>query len=69
MNKKKNPFRKYIRIIWIAAGSIVLGIILLITLTSYGLLGEMPTFEELENPKSSLATEVYSADEIGRAHV
>jgi penicillin-binding protein 1A len=29
---------------------------------SKGLLGELPTFEELENPKSFIATEVFAAD-------
>ncbi len=31
---------------------------------SIGLLGFMPSFEELENPKSNLASEIYSADQV-----
>ena len=38
--------------------------LLLIILTNLGAFGKMPSFVELENPSSSLATEVYSADGI-----
>ena len=34
----------------------------LFILAKEGRLGPMPSFEELENPKTNLATEVYSAD-------
>lgn len=64
MNKKKNSYRKYIRIFWYLTGGLLFSVILIITLTSFGLFGDMPTFEELENPKSSLATEVYSSDGV-----
>jgi len=42
----------------------VLCIILLFFNISRGNLGFMPTFEQLENPKSSLATEVYTEDGV-----
>ena len=64
MSKKKNSYGKYIRVFWFVTGGLLFSIILLITLTAFGLFGDMPTFEELENPKSSLATEVYSADGV-----
>ena len=51
-------------IIWIW-GIVAAGIILfsfLFILISNGLLGFMPSFEELENPKSNLATEIISSD-------
>jgi len=35
---------------------------LLLLLTRLGAFGKLPTFEELENPKSNLATEIYSDD-------
>ena len=35
----------------------------LYTISSIGLWGPLPTFEELENPKSNLASEVFSADQ------
>lgn len=45
-------------------GSFVLLFFLLVTLTNYGAFGEMPSLDELENPKSLLATEVYSSDGV-----
>ncbi|HNW97946.1 MAG TPA: PBP1A family penicillin-binding protein [Bacteroidales bacterium] len=60
----KNDFRKYIRNFWITFISVFCFIILLFISTSYGLLGFMPTFEELENPKSNLASEIISADQV-----
>ena len=54
--------RKFIKGLWITFASVVVFIILLFFFISVGLFGKMPSFEELENPRSSLATEVYSAD-------
>ncbi len=34
----------------------------MLLLTALGLFGRMPSFEELENPRSNLATEIYSED-------
>ncbi|WP_288954568.1 transglycosylase domain-containing protein, partial [uncultured Polaribacter sp.] len=63
MTKKKTTnFKKYIKWFWM----FVLGgfsfIILLFLFASWGFLGALPTFEELENPENNLATEVISAD-------
>ncbi len=59
---RENSDKRYIRYVWLLVLSPVLGIVALVGLTAAGLFGELPTFEELENPKSSLASEVYSAD-------
>lgn len=60
--KKAANFSKYIKWFW----GIVLGgflfVCLLFLLASWGVFGELPSFEELENPKSDLATEVISSD-------
>ncbi len=60
--KKATNFSKYIKWFW----GLVLGgflfVCLLFLLASWGVFGELPSFEELENPKSDLATEVISAD-------
>ncbi len=40
------------------------GIFLFFILASWGLLGSMPSFEDLENPDSNLATEIISADGV-----
>jgi len=54
--------RRFIRGFWITAVTIIVFTLLLFSSISIGLLGKMPSFEELENPKSNLATEIYSAD-------
>lgn len=51
-----------IRWIWIIGFAPVVLILLLLILSALGLFGRMPSFEELENPKSNLATEIYSED-------
>ncbi|OIP03619.1 MAG: hypothetical protein AUJ97_04235 [Bacteroidetes bacterium CG2_30_32_10] len=75
MNNKlleiNNKYRKYIRRFWITY-AVFCGVLLsLFIIISYGIFGStptstffMPTFEELENPKTNLATEVYSADQV-----
>src|SRR6478672_3287041 len=40
------------------------GIFLFFILASWGLFGSMPSFEDLENPDSNLATEVISTDGV-----
>ncbi|MDR3367185.1 MAG: penicillin-binding protein, partial [Prevotellaceae bacterium] len=65
------------RKIWFAAilwGAIVLPVIFLavmLTLVSREYFGAMPTFAELENPKSNVASEVYSEDHklLGTFHI
>lgn len=39
-------------------------IIIVVTLTAFGVFGTLPTFEELENPNSNFATEIYSDDGV-----
>jgi penicillin-binding protein 1A len=58
----KPSFKKYILGFWILFISGVLGIAFIFLLASWGALGTMPTFEELENPETNLATEVISID-------
>ena len=63
-NKKKTEPNKShaIRNLWIIFGSLVLLVILFFIGVATGVFGTMPTFEELENPRTNLATEIYSAD-------
>lgn len=66
-NKKKignHKYRKYVKWLWILYAIPVLTIILLFILISNGVLGFMPSWESLENPKSNLATEIYSSDQV-----
>lgn len=55
-------FTKFIIWFWglFLSGFLIIGLIFL--LASYGLFGKLPSFEELENPKSDLATEIISSD-------
>ena len=59
-NKKKN----YLLYFWVLFFSPVVLVFLLFFTISIGLWGFMPSFEELENPKSNLASEIYSADGV-----
>ena len=53
---------KTIRWIWIAAFAPFALVAVMLTLTALGVFGRMPSFEELENPRSNLATEIFSED-------
>jgi penicillin-binding protein 1A len=61
---KKNAggFRKYLKVFWIVVFLPVVLAVLIFGTISLGLWGFMPSFEELENPKSNLASEIYSSD-------
>ena len=63
-NKKKTGSTPShaIRNLWIIFGSLLLLVILFFIGVATGVFGTMPTFEELENPRTNLATEIYSAD-------
>lgn len=54
IDKLQSP--KAIKWFWIILASPVALILLLLLLIRIGLFGKLPTFEELENPKSNLAT-------------
>ncbi|GGD79712.1 penicillin-binding protein 1A [Planktosalinus lacus] len=53
---------KYIKWFWSLIGIGLLVIVLLFLLASWGAFGTLPTFEELENPETNLATEILSSD-------
>jgi len=58
----KKGFKKYILGFWILFLAGVLIIAFTFLLAGWGALGPMPSFEELENPETNLATEVISSD-------
>ena len=58
-NNRKSQIVKWLWIIAIAPFAMLA---LMLSLTALGVFGRMPSFEELENPKSNLATEVYADD-------
>ena len=58
----KNFFKSQkniIKLMWICVMGPVALIFLMLTFAALGIFGRMPSFEELENPKSNLATEIY----------
>jgi penicillin-binding protein 1A len=62
--KKKisSNFSKIIKWFWILFASGLFLVFFIFLLASWGFLGEMPTFERLENPQTNLATEIISSD-------
>jgi penicillin-binding protein 1A len=60
--KKKSAPSRLIPRMWKLAGLFFLLFVLFIISLKIGLLGDMPDIEELENPKTKLASEIYSAD-------
>ena len=54
--------KKYLKGFWISFMVLITLIVLFFIAVTYGIFGKMPTFEELENPKSNLATEIISSD-------
>ena len=50
--------------LWLIVISPFIGLFLLVNLTSMGVFGDLPTFDQLENPKNSLATEIISEDGV-----
>ena len=62
--QKKKSFRKYTRVLWGAFLLGVIGIIALFGGAALGLYGPMPDLQQLENPKTNLATQIISSDGI-----
>lgn len=59
---KKKSFKRYIFLLWLILFFSIMLSIAFFYGVSKGLLGEMPTFEQLENPTNFLATEIISED-------
>ena len=63
VKKNKMSLRRTIIIaLWSLMGLGVIAVAGLFALAKSEILGPMPTFDELENPKTNLATQIYSAD-------
>ncbi|MBU3662004.1 MAG: penicillin-binding protein, partial [Bacteroidetes bacterium] len=58
----KNPYWKYLKFLWIGAFGGLMLLTLLITAIGMGWFGQLPPIEELENPKTQLASEIYAED-------
>ena len=64
MSVNPRSWKKYLIIIWGLFSIPILVIIILFILLAKGRLGYVPSFEDLENPKNNLASEVWSADSV-----
>ena len=60
--KPKQGKSNAIRNLWIIFGVLLLIVVLFFFCVAKGVFGTMPTFDELENPRTNLATEIISAD-------
>ncbi len=60
-SKRKN-FRLYTILLWLIGIFPLAGLVILFYSISTGGMGFMPSFEELENPKTNLASEAFSSD-------
>ena len=58
MQQKSNAIRN----LWIVFGGLLVLIVLFFFCVAKGIFGTMPTFDELENPQTNLATEIISCD-------
>ncbi len=61
---KEISIRKAIRVLWIIFIISIIVLTVLFFLISKGYLGYMPSFDEIENPKNQLATEIISSDGV-----
>jgi len=64
MKRDISVYKKYIRIFWIVYASGFAAVFLMFVMIAQGWLGFMPSFEDLENPESLLASEVISSDGV-----
>ena len=72
MNKvKSKKTKKYLLIFWSLVLVPLIGFTLFIAAISSGWFGALPSFEELENPKSNLASEIITSDQeiLGKYYI
>ena len=61
---KKTSQRQKVFSVWLFVLSPIIILLVTLYLTSVGWFGDLPSFEQLENPKSNLATEIISSDGV-----
>lgn len=62
IKEEKKSNNNYLKLFWKLFLGGIGGIVLFFLFASWGVFGSMPSFDELENPLSSVATEIISAD-------
>lgn len=70
-SKKSTGTNRWKLWLWLVVFSPLIMLLLVFGLASLGVFGSLPTFEELENPKSNQATVVYSIEgkELGKYYI
>ena len=63
-NTTQKDFKYYTKTFWKFFFYGFGGVLLFFLFASWGIFGSMPSFEDLENPDSNLATEVISSDQV-----
>ena len=64
LNTRKPDYSPYVKKFWKYFLLCFGGLLLFFLFASWGLFGSMPSFSELENPESNLATEIISSDGV-----
>lgn len=62
MNAKSGTYQRSVKIFWVVFSIGVFSFVSIFLAAGFGLLGKMPEFRQLENPKTNLATQIYSSD-------
>ena len=62
MKGNRGPYRRSLKLFWIVFSIGILSFVSIFLAAGLGLLGKMPEFRQLENPKTNLATQIFSAD-------
>ncbi|TKC00225.1 penicillin-binding protein 1A [Pedobacter cryophilus] len=60
----KNEISSFNKSFWKLVIGFVIFIALIITVTGFGLFGDLPSFRDLENPKSNQASVIYTVDKV-----
>ena len=63
-NNTQVSYSDYVRKFWKLFGYTFGGVLLFFLLASWGFFGKMPSFDELENPDTNIATEIISSDGV-----
>ncbi|MEC8238660.1 MAG: transglycosylase domain-containing protein, partial [Bacteroidota bacterium] len=62
MKENKKTYRREIKLFWCVFFFGVFSLVGVFVAAGFGLFGEMPEFRQLENPKTNLATQIFSSD-------
>ena len=62
MKGNRGPYRRSLKLFWIVFSIGILSFVSIFLAAGFGFLGKMPEFRQLENPKTNLATQIFSAD-------